>query len=64
MILLVAPLLLAYKEVTAAKINLIPNWTLLPVGYREPVCGRSARRTLHDQPGRCTCGSCAEHVDR
>ncbi len=33
----VAPLLLAYKEVTAARINLIPNWTLLPVGYHEPV---------------------------
>jgi glycosyltransferase involved in cell wall biosynthesis len=32
----VAPLLLAYKEVTAAKINLIPNWTLLPVGYHDP----------------------------
>ena len=32
----VAPLLLAYKEVTSAKINLIPNWTLLPVGYHEP----------------------------
>lgn len=33
----VAPLLLAYKEVTAAKINLIPNWALLPVGYHELV---------------------------
>jgi putative colanic acid biosynthesis glycosyltransferase WcaI len=32
----VGPLLLAYKEVAAAKIRLIPNWTLLPVGYREP----------------------------
>jgi glycosyltransferase involved in cell wall biosynthesis len=31
----VGPLLLAYKGVTAAKITLIPNWTLLPVGYRE-----------------------------
>jgi colanic acid biosynthesis glycosyl transferase WcaI len=31
----VEPLLLAYKSVTPAKIHLIPNWTLLPVGYRE-----------------------------
>jgi colanic acid biosynthesis glycosyl transferase WcaI len=32
----VGPLLLAYKGVTPDKINFIPNWTLLPVGYREP----------------------------
>jgi colanic acid biosynthesis glycosyl transferase WcaI len=31
----VEPLLLAYRSVTPAKIHLIPNWTLLPVGYRE-----------------------------
>lgn len=31
----VEPLLLAYKSVTPSKIHLIPNWTLLPVGYRE-----------------------------
>jgi glycosyltransferase involved in cell wall biosynthesis len=31
----VGPLLLAYREVTSAKINFIPNWTLLPVAYRE-----------------------------
>jgi colanic acid biosynthesis glycosyl transferase WcaI len=31
----VAPLLLAYKGLTPSKIHLIPNWTLLPVGYRE-----------------------------
>jgi colanic acid biosynthesis glycosyl transferase WcaI len=31
----VEPLLLAYKGVPRNKINLIPNWTLLPVGYRE-----------------------------
>jgi colanic acid biosynthesis glycosyl transferase WcaI len=31
----VGPLLLAYSRVTSAKITLIPNWTLLPVGYRE-----------------------------
>jgi colanic acid biosynthesis glycosyl transferase WcaI len=31
----VEPLLLVYREVTSGKINLIPNWTLLPVDYRE-----------------------------
>src|SRR4051812_3417582 len=31
----VEPLLLAYKGVTPQKIHFIPNWTLLPVGYRE-----------------------------
>ena len=31
----VEALLLAYKGVTPGKINFIPNWTLLPVGYRE-----------------------------
>lgn len=32
----VEPLLLAYKGVDREKIHFIPNWTLLPVGYREP----------------------------
>jgi len=31
----VEPLLLAYRGVTRKKIDFIPNWTLLPVGYRE-----------------------------
>jgi colanic acid biosynthesis glycosyl transferase WcaI len=31
----VEALLLDYKGVTREKINFIPNWTLLPVGYRE-----------------------------
>jgi putative colanic acid biosynthesis glycosyltransferase WcaI len=31
----VEPLLLVYKGVDARKIHFIPNWTLLPVGYRE-----------------------------
>jgi glycosyltransferase involved in cell wall biosynthesis len=31
----VAPLLLAYKGVRQEQINFIPNWTLLPTGYRE-----------------------------
>jgi glycosyltransferase involved in cell wall biosynthesis len=29
------PKLLEYPKMTAAKINLIPNWATLPVGYRE-----------------------------
>jgi len=39
----VGPLLLVYKGVTQAKINLIPNWTLLPAGYREHVSGNPYR---------------------
>jgi colanic acid biosynthesis glycosyl transferase WcaI len=31
----VAPLLLAYKGVLPEKIHFIPNWTLLPAGYRD-----------------------------
>jgi colanic acid biosynthesis glycosyl transferase WcaI len=31
----VEPLLLAYRGVPQKKIDFIPNWTLLPVGYRE-----------------------------
>jgi colanic acid biosynthesis glycosyl transferase WcaI len=31
----VEALLLAYKGVTRNKISFIPNWTLLPIGYRE-----------------------------
>ena len=31
----VAPLLLAYKGVRPERINFIPNWTLLPAGYRQ-----------------------------
>jgi len=31
----VAPLLLAYKGVTTEKIRFIPNWSLLPAGYRD-----------------------------
>jgi hypothetical protein len=45
----VAPLLLAYKSVTQAKINFIPNWTLLPVGYREPAPGNRFRAGRHSQ---------------
>jgi colanic acid biosynthesis glycosyl transferase WcaI len=31
----VAPLLLAYKGMTPEKIRFIPNWSLLPAGYRD-----------------------------
>jgi len=31
----VAPLLLAYRGVAREKIHFIPNWTLLPAGYRD-----------------------------
>lgn len=39
----VGPLLMRYKGVSSAKINLIPNWTLLPVGYRELTSGNLFR---------------------
>jgi len=39
----VEPLLLAYKGVDREKIHFIPNWTLLPVGYREPAPGNRFR---------------------
>jgi colanic acid biosynthesis glycosyl transferase WcaI len=39
----VEPLLLAYKGVTREKINFIPNWTLLPAGYRETAPGNRFR---------------------
>jgi glycosyltransferase involved in cell wall biosynthesis len=39
----VEPLLLAYKGVTPDKIHFIPNWTLLPPGYREVAAGNRFR---------------------
>ncbi|MBR1249292.1 glycosyltransferase family 4 protein [Bradyrhizobium sp. AUGA SZCCT0169] len=39
----VKPLLLAYKGVGHEKIHFIPNWTLLPIGYREPAPGNRFR---------------------
>ncbi len=39
--------LLEYPDVTSAKINLIPNWATLPVGYRE---------VLAENPYRGRCG--------
>ncbi|MCP3464989.1 glycosyltransferase family 4 protein [Bradyrhizobium sp. CCGUVB23] len=32
----VPPLLLRYPRVNAEKIHFVPNWTLLPIGFREP----------------------------
>jgi glycosyltransferase involved in cell wall biosynthesis len=43
----VEPLLLAYRGVAKEKIHFIPNWTLLPTGYREPAAGNRFR-TGHD----------------
>jgi colanic acid biosynthesis glycosyl transferase WcaI len=45
----VGPLLLAYKDVTPTKIHFIPNWTLLPVGYREPTAESQFRSGLHSR---------------
>jgi putative colanic acid biosynthesis glycosyltransferase WcaI len=44
----VAPLLLAYDGVAREKIHFIPNWTLLPAGYRAVAAGnrfRAGRQT-------------------
>jgi colanic acid biosynthesis glycosyl transferase WcaI len=45
----VEPLLLAYKGVTPEKINFIPNWTLLPSGYRELTPDNRFRAGRHSQ---------------
>jgi colanic acid biosynthesis glycosyl transferase WcaI len=45
----VEPLLLAYKGVTPTKIHFIPNWTLLPVGYREATTENRFRAGLHSK---------------
>jgi glycosyltransferase involved in cell wall biosynthesis len=37
-------LLLAYKGVESEKITFIPNWAVLPIGYREITLGNSFRR--------------------
>ncbi len=39
----VEPLLLSYKRVDRRKIKFIPNWTLIPVGYREISAGNAFR---------------------
>jgi colanic acid biosynthesis glycosyl transferase WcaI len=45
----VEALLLAYKGVTQKQINFIPNWTLLPVGYRELTPDNRFRTGRHSQ---------------
>ena len=46
----VEALLLACKGVESRKIKFIPNWALLPIGYREIAVGSSFRRQW-DYPG-------------
>jgi len=45
----VEALLLAYKGVEGRKIKFISNWTLLPIGYREPALGNSLRQRFADK---------------
>jgi colanic acid biosynthesis glycosyl transferase WcaI len=45
----VEALLLAYKGVDRRRIKFIPNWALLPIGYREPVIGHSFRDRFADK---------------
>jgi colanic acid biosynthesis glycosyl transferase WcaI len=45
----VQPLLLAYEGVSPRRIHFIPNWTLLPVGYREARADNRFRAGRHAQ---------------
>jgi putative colanic acid biosynthesis glycosyltransferase WcaI len=45
----VEALLLAYEGVESRKIKFIPNWTLIPIGYREIVAGNAFRRQFKDK---------------
>lgn len=45
----VEALLLAYKHVARQKIKFVPNWALLPIGYREIAAGNSFRRGFADK---------------
>lgn len=45
----VEALLLAYKNVERRKIKFIPNWVLLPIGYREITADNSFRRRFTDK---------------
>ena len=40
----VEALLLTYKSVASRKIKFVPNWALLPIGYRKMIAGNSFRR--------------------
>ncbi len=45
----VEALLLAYEKVEPRKIKFIPNWVLLPIGYREITAGNSFRRGFREK---------------
>jgi colanic acid biosynthesis glycosyl transferase WcaI len=45
----VEALLLPYKSVASRKIKFIPNWVLLPIGYRELSVGNSFRRRFTEK---------------
>src|SRR5665213_874956 len=45
----VEAMLCAYKGVTARKIKFVPNWALLPVGYREIALANTFRRGFSDK---------------
>jgi|SRR5882724_2744071 len=45
----VEPLLLNYKSVESRQIRFIPNWALLPIGYREIANGNSFRHPFADK---------------
>jgi glycosyltransferase involved in cell wall biosynthesis len=45
----VEALLLTYKNVTREKIRFVPNWALLPIGYREISTGNSFRSGSADE---------------
>ena len=45
----VEALLLAYKRVAREKIKFVPNWALLPIGYREIAAGNSFRLCFADK---------------
>jgi colanic acid biosynthesis glycosyl transferase WcaI len=45
----VEALLITYRGVESQKIKFIPNWPLLPIGYREVAVGSSFRRQFEDK---------------
>ncbi|QDP21089.1 glycosyltransferase family 4 protein [Bradyrhizobium cosmicum] len=51
----VPPLLLRYPRVHADNIHFVPNWTLLPIGYRAPGAGNHLRQ---DHPSQFLAGLC------
>lgn len=51
----VRPLLLRYPGVTSDDIHFVPNWTLLPIRFREPDAGHPIRQ---DHPAQFLAGLC------